>query len=147
MLPLSVHCRCLHKAVGGKITATCWSSTPPASVSSCLATTSPILKFTLTSGCLSTSASSKGTRAKMIVINEQWFLQIYQINGKFFEGSLTPVWTLWGLTGRLSNQTHGWCLCWSTSHRGGPSFRRSRAVWTIRPRSSLLLISQVRRVP
>lgn len=53
----------------------------------------------------------------------------------------------WGLIGLLSNPTHGWCPCWWISHHGGTSSRRLRAAWTIRPRSSLLLISQVRKVP
>jgi len=65
------------------------------------------------------------------------------VHWTFLSGSVIPVWTLWRLIGHLFVQTHGWCPSWWTSHRGGPSFRRLRAVWTIRRRLSSSLISQV----
>lgn len=61
--------------------------------------------------------------------------------------SLTPVWTLWRQTGHHSAQIHGSHLCWWTSLPGGPSFRRSRTLWTTRQRSSSSQTSQVRGLP
>lgn len=61
----------------------------------------------------------------------------------FRSGSLIPAWTLWRRSGHLSVPARGWCLCWWTSRPGGPSSRRSRAVWTIRQRLSSSPISQV----